>query len=75
VRGIYFGEWETKRMNREDFITFYLWQKMSAKGNVWNLFSDFLIEKVKKDKEAILAKWNEVERLLKEIEKELELNN
>jgi hypothetical protein len=64
---------ETKKMNKEDFITYYLWQKMSAKGNLWNLFSDFLNEKVEKDKESVLDKWKQVEKLLDDINKELGL--
>jgi len=58
-------------MNKEDFITFYLWQKMSAKGNLWNSFSDFINEKVEKDKKSILEKWDKIEELLDEINKEL----
>jgi len=58
-------------MNKEELITFYLWQKMSAKGN---LFSDFLNGKVEKDKKAILDKWNQAEKLLDEISEELGWN-
>jgi len=58
-------------MNKEDFVTFYLWQKMSAKGNLWDLFHEFLNEKVAKDKKSILDKWSQVEKLLEEINKEL----
>ena len=58
-------------MNKEDFITFYLWQKMSTKGNLWNSFLEFLTEKVEKDKKSILDKWSQVEKLLEEINKEL----
>jgi len=58
-------------MSKEDFITFYLWQKMSAKGNLWDLFQKFLSEKVEKDKNEILDKWKQVEELLDYINKKL----
>jgi hypothetical protein len=70
--GIYFDEWETKKMNRENIVGFYLQQKMS--GNIWHLFSDFMKEKLEKEKSEILDKWNQVDQLLKEIEESLGLN-
>jgi hypothetical protein len=60
-------------MNKDEFITFYLWQKMSAKGNLWDLFHKFLAEKVEKDKNEILDMWKKLEDLLDEINKRLDL--
>ena len=58
-------------MSKEDIINFYLWQKMSSKGNLWNLFWDFLNKEVEKDKKDILEMWKQIEDLLDQINKKL----
>jgi hypothetical protein len=59
----------------EDYINFILWQKLFSNENLMNLFRGYLNEKVEKDKKSILVKWKQIENLLDEIKKELELKS